>query len=52
MRQRRRPPPLILGQESKNSRMQVNTAGREDTQDRPTDFASSIFEVWLYYIRP
>ena len=25
LRQKRRPPPLILGQESKNSRMQENT---------------------------
>ena len=23
-------------------------SGREDTQDRPTDFASSIFGVWLW----
>ena len=38
-----RPPPRILGQESKNSRMQEKNSGREDTQDRRTDFASSIF---------
>ena len=43
LRQRRRPPPLILGQKSKHSRMQESTM---DTQDMPTDFASSIFEVW------
>ena len=49
LRQRRRPPRLILGQERKNSRMQENTvAVRILRITQPTDFASSNFEVWLY----
>ena len=56
LRQRRRPPPLILGQESKNSRMQENTLAvrilRIGQQISPPPFLRSGYGPGQFHNRP